>query len=106
MDGYWCSDRRRKEWEEILPQKERAAEWMQNWNIGEDVEFWHTWMEEVTKEEVLWTLKKGGRRKAPGLDGLLWEFWRTFSDIFVERIVEWCNGVLQNESWREGSETG
>jgi len=106
MDGYWCSDRGRKEWEEILPQKERAAEWMQNWNIGGDVEFWRSWMGEVTKEDVLWALKKGGRRKAPGLDGLPWEFWRTFNDIFVERIVEWCNGVLQNGSWGEGSETG
>ena len=63
-------------------------------------------MSTVTKEDVLWALKKGGKRKAPGLDGLPWEFWRTFSDIFVERIVEWCNSMLQDGSWGKGSATG
>ena len=31
-------------------------------------------MAAVSEEEVRWALKKGGRRKAPSLDGLPWEF--------------------------------
>ena len=88
MDGYWCADRGQKTWEEILPRKERAAKWMQNWQVDSDADFWSAWMSTVTKEDVLWALKKGGKRKAPGLDGLPWEFWRTFSNIFRERLVE------------------
>ena len=99
MDGYWCQERGRKEWREVTEQKSRALGWMTDWRVQGDSDFWKGWMAAVSVDEVRWALKKGGRRKAPGLDGLPWEFWRRFSEEFVEHLATWCTSVLETGEW-------
>lgn len=74
-------------------------DWLGEWQVQPDVAFWDSWMSPLTLEEVQFELRRAKKFKAPGMDGLPWEFWREFEADLAPSLLHRCNDIWLKGDW-------
>uniref|UniRef100_A0A803TN93 Reverse transcriptase domain-containing protein n=1 Tax=Anolis carolinensis TaxID=28377 RepID=A0A803TN93_ANOCA len=60
--------------------------------------------EEISEKEIYQAIKKLDGTKTPGMDGLGTEYYKSFSEMLIPKLLELYNGIMNGEkipeSWR------